>query len=242
MKTPMWAPVLAGMLLVAGVQTLEASPTGESVQEIRASYKAAKRAKTLTVEESLGWIDQLYGLAAEGAGADQGYDALTVILEIESGRRSKPISAAAERAPGMIITGYANDLDKMSEFISRHSPSDEQIEQIRSTSTNDHVVATCFVADLKVAMDGSSRGKMSEDNVIRGLGACEELTGDKYGDLKTTSGRTFRELVEGDYFQLQNLRIGMVAPDIVAADFDGVEFKLSDYRGKVVVLDFWGNW
>jgi hypothetical protein len=23
---------------------------------------------------------------------------------------------------------------------------------------------------------------------------------------------------------------------------DGVPFKLSDYRGKVVVVDFWGHW
>jgi peroxiredoxin len=31
-------------------------------------------------------------------------------------------------------------------------------------------------------------------------------------------------------------------PDIVAKDTDGVDFKLSDYRGKVVLLDFWGFW
>lgn len=43
-------------------------------------------------------------------------------------------------------------------------------------------------------------------------------------------------------FKLENLQVGMVAPDIVAADLDGVEFKLSDYRGKVVVIDFWGDW
>jgi hypothetical protein len=43
-------------------------------------------------------------------------------------------------------------------------------------------------------------------------------------------------------FELENLQIGMVAPDIEAADLDGVDFKLSDYRGKVVVLDFWGDW
>ena len=29
------------------------------------------------------------------------------------------------------------------------------------------------------------------------------------------------------------------APDIVGTDQDGKEFKLSDYRGKVVLLDFW---
>lgn len=36
--------------------------------------------------------------------------------------------------------------------------------------------------------------------------------------------------------------IGMIAPEIEGKDLDGVSFKLSDYRGKVVVLDFWGNW
>lgn len=38
------------------------------------------------------------------------------------------------------------------------------------------------------------------------------------------------------------LAIGNVAPDFTTQDADGVEFKLSDYRGKVVVLDFWGFW
>jgi hypothetical protein len=34
----------------------------------------------------------------------------------------------------------------------------------------------------------------------------------------------------------------VLAPEIQGDDIDGVPFKLSDYRGKVVVLDFWGNW
>jgi peroxiredoxin len=34
----------------------------------------------------------------------------------------------------------------------------------------------------------------------------------------------------------------MIAPDIEGQDLDGVSFQLSDYRGKVVVLDFWGHW
>lgn len=38
------------------------------------------------------------------------------------------------------------------------------------------------------------------------------------------------------------LQVGSVAPDIEGNDLDGVAFKLSDYRGKVVVLDFWGDW
>jgi cytochrome oxidase Cu insertion factor (SCO1/SenC/PrrC family) len=36
--------------------------------------------------------------------------------------------------------------------------------------------------------------------------------------------------------------IGALAPEIQGTDADGKSFKLSDYRGKVVMLDFWGNW
>ena len=36
--------------------------------------------------------------------------------------------------------------------------------------------------------------------------------------------------------------VGEVARDIAGVDLDGVAFKLSDYRGKVVFLDFWGDW
>ena len=35
--------------------------------------------------------------------------------------------------------------------------------------------------------------------------------------------------------------VGAAAPDIEAADMDGKRFKLSDYRGKVVLLDFWNE-
>jgi predicted Zn finger-like uncharacterized protein len=37
-------------------------------------------------------------------------------------------------------------------------------------------------------------------------------------------------------------QVGSAAPEIEAEDLDGKKFKLSDYRGKVVLLDFWGNW
>jgi len=36
--------------------------------------------------------------------------------------------------------------------------------------------------------------------------------------------------------------IGQVAPEISGEDLDGQEFSLSDFRGSVVVLDFWGDW
>jgi hypothetical protein len=38
------------------------------------------------------------------------------------------------------------------------------------------------------------------------------------------------------------LRVGDLAPDIEGQDFDGRPFALRDYRGKVVVVTFWGHW
>jgi hypothetical protein len=36
--------------------------------------------------------------------------------------------------------------------------------------------------------------------------------------------------------------VGRRAPEIVGEDIDGKKLRLSDFRGKVVLLDFWGNW
>ena len=51
-----------------------------------------------------------------------------------------------------------------------------------------------------------------------------------------------RDRINGPMFEKENLQIGMVAPDIVGKDLFGKDMKLSDFRGKVVVLDFWGDW
>lgn len=43
-------------------------------------------------------------------------------------------------------------------------------------------------------------------------------------------------------FEMANLSVGAEVPEIDGKDVDGAAFKLSDYRGKHVVLMFWGGW
>jgi hypothetical protein len=64
---------------------------------------------------------------------------------------------------------------------------------------------------------------------------------DNYPDVKL-GNRTLGKVAEGALFEMRYLSIGKIAPDIEGKDFDEVAFKLSDYRGKIVVLDFWGDW
>lgn len=41
---------------------------------------------------------------------------------------------------------------------------------------------------------------------------------------------------------LPSLELGTEAPEIAALDTLGAQIKLSDFRGKYVVLDFWATW
>ena len=55
-------------------------------------------------------------------------------------------------------------------------------------------------------------------------------------------GRDLRQLAEQRIRAIKLLAIGMPAPEIEGKDSAGKSFKLSDYKGKVVLLDFWGHW
>jgi hypothetical protein len=62
-----------------------------------------------------------------------------------------------------------------------------------------------------------------------------------YADLKYYQSTLGKE-AEAQLFELRHLAIGKQAPEIEGEDIDGQRFKLSDYRGKAVLLDFWGHW
>jgi thiol-disulfide isomerase/thioredoxin len=67
------------------------------------------------------------------------------------------------------------------------------------------------------------------------------LVAEKYADVKYLT-RPLGEQARGFLEELRGLRIGKTAPETAAVDLDGVKFRLSDYRGKVVVLTFWAFW
>ncbi len=46
----------------------------------------------------------------------------------------------------------------------------------------------------------------------------------------------------GFLFTVENLQVGMKAPDVVGKSVKGEEIKLSQFNGKVVLIAFWGTW
>jgi peroxiredoxin len=59
----------------------------------------------------------------------------------------------------------------------------------------------------------------------------------RYADVKAEARQARAEL-----FEMRHLAVGRPLPDITGRDSDNKEFKLSDYRGKVVVVSFWAEW
>jgi peroxiredoxin len=70
----------------------------------------------------------------------------------------------------------------------------------------------------------------------------------EYGELPyaptflSKAGKTLAEVARADLRRLHSLAVGQKAPEIEGRDVDGNPFKLSDYRGRVVLLTFSGNW
>jgi hypothetical protein len=90
----------------------------------------------------------------------------------------------------------------------------------------------------RAEMEGASDARRAEE-YKEAEKYCNRIEAE-FADVK--SYRPLGQLAKGELFEIQHLAIGQTAPTITGEDLDGKKFSLLDYRGKVVVLDFWGNW
>ncbi|HKB35126.1 MAG TPA: redoxin domain-containing protein, partial [Gemmataceae bacterium] len=81
--------------------------------------------------------------------------------------------------------------------------------------------------------------RQEREQAIKEIEAVLEQSARKYGDVKLPGGEAVAARANAELFEIRHLSVGKQAPDIEGEDQDGKRFKLSDYRGKVVLLDFW---
>lgn len=117
----------------------------------------------------------------------------------------------------------------------------DTLEEILAESRNPKVQGNACYNIAKRYADGLDRGQgppTAREDAERYL----EKVIAEYASFPCFGGPTLGDAAKRTLFAIRNLVIGKTAPDIEGEDIDGNAFKLSDYRGKVVVLDFWGNW
>jgi hypothetical protein len=110
------------------------------------------------------------------------------------------------------------------------------LEMVLQKTPHDVVKASCLLTLGEMFCASNA----SETQMAKGRKYFERLIAE-YPTAKGKYG-VYKEAAEGFLFALDNLQIGKQAPDFEVTDENGTKFKLSDYRGKVVVIDFWGMW
>ena len=108
------------------------------------------------------------------------------------------------------------------------------LRQVIEKTTNNKVKGHALYALANSMLNGPEKSQKEAEQLLAKVVA-------DYGDIPSSRG-TLGDLAAGPLFELQHLQIGMEAPNIEGEDVDGAKFQLADYRGKVVVIDFWGDW
>jgi peroxiredoxin len=155
--------------------------------------------------------------------------------------REKFIRDVLDRSTNMNIKGsaclaladYQREKMQMSEIVSKSG--DVAIKNIKKANYFDP-------ADIKEFREKTPESLRSEveslyERVIQEFPKIRYDRGPRDG-VPVTLG----EVAERRLFSLRKLTIGKEAPEIVGEDTEGKPMKLSDYRGKVVVLTFWATW
>jgi len=225
----------------------------EQVKDVIAEHRAANDAfmeayqAATTDEERNAAFEELYPdvgkftprlwkIAAANVGSAAELDALAWIGENSNDPSdSKPVLEAAiashvnsPRLAGIVERAYIRDTRML-----------DLVDAIFASSPHVDVQGiACF--QIAQYWKGRADGGAGEEALARAEELFEVLLAE-YPEVRHWRG-TLKDAAASELFELRNLGIGKPAPEITGADVDGVEFKLSDYRGKVVVLDFWGDW
>ena len=175
------------------------------------------------------------------------FDALVWIVRNDRGAGGK--DSPRTKALAMLLKDHVRS-DKMAPVcqVLANSSDRESTDLLRAVLEKNPnkdaqgVACLALAQSLKSRADHTPEAQAKEAEKLRK--ESEELferAGAKYGSVKLGSG-TVGATAKTELFELRFLSVGKEAPDIVGLDADGKKFKLSDYRGKVVLIDFWGNW
>jgi hypothetical protein len=110
----------------------------------------------------------------------------------------------------------------------------QRLEQIQEQPELTKEYEARFGKDYLAELRQPNRAKNAEE-----IETLFQLAADKYGAVKVPFAGTVAEKAKAELFEFRHLLVGKEAPDIEGEDQDGTRFKLSGYRGKVVLLDFW---
>jgi peroxiredoxin len=198
----------------------------------------AEREEIRATDPSIELASSLLDICDEYPQSSIRFDCVSMAAMMVTDTDSNAAVQVMERAADLIVTQFLDHpgLQDMVLSLARRSAPIHYVflKRIEEASDNRTVQAlSCYVQGVCL---------MSAEDAApdAGIAEWERLVVD-YPDVDY-QGQSLSKIVEERLFEHRYLGIGCVAPDIEGVDCDGEAFKLSDYRGQVVVLDFWADW
>jgi hypothetical protein len=220
----------------------------EAVTKWNAEYKAADKAARKALQSKRPapeYLARFQALADEAKGTETGARALMSVMEVGLAAKRLPESKAAldEILKTHIASPAIEKLPFAAMQVVQGAEAEALLKALLEKSPHKPVKAAAAFMQWQSAQGASQmQGKdPSEDPAV--LALAKAIVKD-YADVKFPydEKQTYGDVAGAFVFVAENLGIGKAAPDQEAIDENGVKFKVSDYRGKVVVLDFWGYW
>lgn len=163
---------------------------------------------------------------------------------------SADLAAQGKRYSKQFAENYLGQMkpDRIAQLCQALSYSTDEVSEtlLRTLLAKDSRREVQGLASLTLAQELKRRLEMTptggEATASQVLKESEKLlrrASDQFGDVKLAVGGTVGDKAQLELDDILHLAVGKVAPEIEGQDQDGNKFKLSDYRGKVVLLDFW---
>ena len=105
----------------------------------------------------------------------------------------------------------------------------------------EHAVGRFGVDSMTRMRDRDTKAMRQETEALLEL-VIREYPQVPHASLDPRDFPTLADMARGELRSLRDLIVGKPAPEIEGKDVDGKPMKLSDNRGKVVVLSFWATW
>jgi len=209
----------------------------EPLRQAKTDAERAKIRLDFEKHPARGFQPKFMELAQKARGTDAGGRALLWVVRLGSDggkpelARDAVDQMMASYVESPVMADFVGELRYADWFIGAEK-CQSSLRQIAEKSPHRNVKATATFTLACVLMGRSSDSAAARAEARKMFDTLKK----DYADSP------YAKLADSYLFELEHLQIGMVAPDFEATDQEGKPFKLSDYRGKVVVLDFWGFW
>jgi hypothetical protein len=158
-------------------------------------------------------------------------------------QKNSPRAPAAKEAADLLVKNYLKneELGPVCQILVNYPGAEKKLRQISEKNPHKEVQGQALLALAQLLKNQSEGVSANKEKSAKEAENTLQLVTEKYADVETPQG-SIGDRAKELQADIKEFGYGKLLPDIAGEDVDGRAMKLSDYLGKVVLLDFWGNW